>query len=108
MATVHIAPNNSAAGCLDAGLGERKQDAIVLTLRDDLPVGPLRTRASEPGRRADRGFWSEFERAGRRQRTIFRRYVSAGRPGSEARKRGLSGARCSGVRTRRRRLAVRA
>ncbi|OJA45184.1 hypothetical protein BGV68_31830 [Burkholderia ubonensis] len=42
MKTIHIAPNNSAAGSLTRAFDEPRRESLVFTLWDDLTVGPLR------------------------------------------------------------------
>ncbi|VBD52252.1 DUF1835 domain-containing protein [Burkholderia pseudomallei] len=42
MKTIHITPNNSAAGSLLQAVGKPRRESLVFALWDDLTVGPLR------------------------------------------------------------------
>ncbi|WDG77627.1 DUF3658 domain-containing protein [Pseudomonas chlororaphis] len=53
MKTIHIAPNNSAAGCMVCALDKPRRKPLVFTLWDDLTVGPLRDIDDTLGLRLD-------------------------------------------------------
>ncbi|WP_126282906.1 DUF1835 domain-containing protein [Burkholderia stagnalis] len=52
MKTIHIVPNNSAAGSMVGALDKPRCESLVFTLWDDLTVGPLRDIDDTSGLRA--------------------------------------------------------
>ncbi len=52
MKTIHIVPNNSAAGSMVCALDKPRRESLVFTLWDDLTVGPLRDIDDTSGHRA--------------------------------------------------------
>ncbi|WP_193100521.1 DUF1835 domain-containing protein [Burkholderia sp. Z1] len=53
MKTIHIVPNNSAAGCMVRALGKPGRESLVFTLWDDLTIGPLRDIDDTSGLRSE-------------------------------------------------------